>query len=108
MKKVWLGMFALIAFMISVSIGVSAASGDVEKGKEVYAKENCRMCHLIDGKGNKKWPLDGVGSRLNEEQIRKWIRTPKEMNPKAIMKAYSGISDSDLADLTAYLMSLKK
>ena len=68
------------------------------------------MCHQIAGQGNPKNPLDGVGSKLTEDQAKKWIRTPKEMNAKSTMMAYpvAKISDSDLNDLAAYMLSLKK
>lgn len=86
----------------------SAPQATVEKGKEVYTKEKCQMCHSIAKVGNPKNPLDGVGSKLTEELVKKWIKTPKEMNPKTTMKAFAAMSDADLGNLVAYMMSLKK
>jgi len=83
----------------------------VKKGEEIYGKLNCKNCHSIAGiPANKKSPLDGAGARLTEELIKKWIRTPKEMNAKVTMPAYGTdkISDADLADIVAYLLTLKK
>ena len=31
---------------------------------KVYEQQKCSVCHSIEGKGNKKGPLDGVGSKL--------------------------------------------
>jgi cytochrome c1 len=39
--------------------------------------------------------------------MKKWIKTPKEMNPKAMMKPYPNISEKQLDDLVAYLQTLK-
>ncbi len=88
--------------------GVIAFSLDaVDHGREVYAMQKCALCHSISGVGGKKMALDGIGSRLKSEDIKKWIRTPKEMKPDSTMKSYPNLPEKDLADLAAYLMSLK-
>jgi mono/diheme cytochrome c family protein len=89
-----------------------------EKGKGVYtaAAPKCKTCHSIGGEGNPKGSLDGVGTKLKAEEIKAWLRTPKEAAAKAKaerkppMPAYAKekISDEDLEALTAYLLSLKK
>lgn len=78
------------------------------RGKEVFAAQKCSMCHAIEGKGNKNSPLDGVGSKLKPEEIRKWVTAPKEMQPNSKMKAYPNLPAADLDALVAYLSSLKK
>ena len=70
----------------------------------------------IGGEGNAKGSLDGVGSKLKAEEVKAWLRTPKETAAKAKadrkppMPAYpkEKLSDEDLEGLTAYLLSLKK
>lgn len=101
--------FAIIAaFLLIVGTSILiAAGGDPESGKEVYTKQKCKLCHSISGVGNKKMPLDGVGSKLSEADIAKWIKTPKEMKADTIMKAYSELSDEELGNLAAYMMTLK-
>jgi mono/diheme cytochrome c family protein len=84
-----------------------AAAEDHAKGKEVYAANKCQMCHMIDGAGNKRAPLDGVGSRLSKDDIRKWILTPAEMNPKVKKPNFAKIAAADLTALVDYLASLK-
>ncbi len=99
--------------------GVSAQdAGLVAKGKKVYdaASPKCKMCHAIGGEGNAKGSLDGVGSKVKAEEVKAWLRSPKEMAAKANadrkppMPAYTKekLSDEDLDSLTAYLLSLKK
>jgi cytochrome c1 len=79
----------------------------LDHGKEVYATQKCALCHSISGIGGKKHELDGVGSRLKSEDIKRWIQTPKAMKADTTMKPYPDLPDKDLNDLTAYLMTLK-
>lgn len=79
----------------------------IERGIEVYARERCQTCHSIDGQGNRRYPLDGVGSRLTREQIRTWIVAPQQMNPQVRKRAHDSLSVEDLDGLVAYMESLK-
>jgi cytochrome c2 len=110
MRKVVSLAVVVVLVMACYMAAFSAPQASADKGKDVYAKQNCKLCHSIAKVGNPKTPLDGVGAKLTEDQLTKWIRTPKDMNPKTIMIAYpaSKISDADLANLVAYLLSLKK
>jgi mono/diheme cytochrome c family protein len=106
------------AGVLVLSSGVLAQDAKVEKGKAVYeaATPKCKVCHSIGGQGNAKGALDSVGSTLKADDIKAWMRTPKEMAVKAkaerkpAMPAYpkEKLSDEDLDALTAYLASLKK
>jgi cytochrome c2 len=98
---------AAVSFVLAAVVVSSVLAQSVENGKKVYAAQKCQLCHSIAGVGNKKSPLDGVGAKLKEDEIKKWIKTPKEMKADSKMKAYPNLSDSDLADLTAYMLSLK-
>jgi mono/diheme cytochrome c family protein len=112
-------MKGLAAFGLVVGFAVAAAADDaaVEKGKKVYeaAMPKCKTCHSIGGVGNAKGALDGVGGKLKADEIKAWLRTPKEMTEKTkavrkpVMPAYGPdkISDADLDALTAYMLSLK-
>lgn len=105
---------------LGLAWGSLAAAQDaaVEKGKKVYenATPKCKICHSIAGVGNAKGSMDGVGSKVTAEEIKVWMRTPKEAAAKAKaerkppMPAYppDKLSDEDLSSLTAYLLSLKK
>jgi mono/diheme cytochrome c family protein len=86
----------------------------VEAGKKVYDAQKCSVCHIIAGKGGKMASaLDGVGSKLSVEDLKKWIVVPAEMEaklatkPKVKMKAYK-LAEADLDALVTYLASLKK
>lgn len=80
----------------------------VPRGIEVYAAQRCAACHSIAGVGNKKSPLDGVGSKLSPDQLRKWIVAPREMDPKVRKRAYDKLAPKDLDALVMYMRSLTK
>ena len=86
----------------------------VERGQKVYAAEKCGICHSVADQGNKRGPLDGVGSKLSADDIRSWIVNAAEMTAKTkaarkpVMKAYAHLPKDDVDGLVAYLQSLKK
>ena len=55
-----------------------AGQGAAEKGAAVYAAQKCATCHILDGKGMAKGPLDGVGTKLTADEIRAWISRPRK------------------------------
>jgi mono/diheme cytochrome c family protein len=99
--------------MLALAIGAPALAQSrpdakrIERGTAVYREQKCQACHSIAGAGNKRYPLDGVGSRLTEEEIRKWIVAPREMNPRVAKRAYK-LPQEDLDALVEYMKSLRK
>ena len=93
---------------------VSAGAQDIALGVKVYEEERCALCHSIGDDGNKKGPLDGVGSRLSAEDIERWMLVPKEMHEETgasrrpFMPAYPKLSAEELESLVAYMLSLKE
>ena len=91
-----------------------AAAQDVKRGEAVYAAQKCAMCHSLDGKGQAKGPLDGVGSKLTVDEIREWIVNPAAMTKKhnatrkPPMRAYPKLPKEDLDALVAFMASKKK
>jgi mono/diheme cytochrome c family protein len=105
---------ALAAGVIAgtITIGVARAGG-AATGEEVYAAQKCAVCHSVGDKGNKKYPLDGVGSRLSETDIRDWLLNPdtqqakKPGRPLMRMPSYRTVPPEEIDALVAYLKSLK-
>ena len=77
-------------------------------GKQVVDEERCRTCHSIGGVGNRRHHLDGVGSRLTEQETRTWIIAPREMKPGVIKPAYGHLPQAQIDALVKYIMSLKR
>lgn len=103
----------LAAFLIAAPVGAQDAA-KIAQGRKVYAASKCGTCHSVAGKGNKKGPLDEVGTKLTEAEIRAWIVNPKEMTKKTdakrkpIMKEHPKLAPADVDALVAYMQSLKK
>jgi len=105
----------MLAFGLTTAVSAAAQdAATVAKGAKVYAANKCMQCHSIEGKGNKKGPLDEVGSKLSADEIRQWITHPADMSAKTkserkpAMKAYDKLPKDDLDALVAYMQSLKK
>ena len=95
---------------LAVSLAGSAYAADAAAGKAVFdsAKPPCKMCHT-DAKNS----LAKVGASLKADDLKAWVRTPKDQMAKAkktgTMPAFppEKISDADLDNLVAYLGTMK-
>jgi mono/diheme cytochrome c family protein len=97
------------AIFAGAGCGAEAQSADsvrVARGRDVYREQKCQACHSIGGVGSKRSPLDNAG-RLTEEQLRKWITAPRDMNPKVRKPAYDKLPKDDLDALVGYLKTLR-
>ena len=105
---------ALLVGGVGSASAQAAAAAPMAKGAAVYATQKCSMCHSLDGKGQAKGPLDGVGTKLTAEEIRLWIVDPADMTKKTsatrkpVMRAYPKLPKEDLDALVAFLVSKKK
>lgn len=110
--RIFTGSLAL-TFALGVTAPLLAQDAKVQQGMKVFDAQKCSMCHAVAGKGNKKAPLDGVGKKLSEAQIKEWIVEPAAAAKKAnstvkpAMKAYPSLPAADLEALVAYMASLK-
>ena len=102
-----------LAILCSASAASAAARDTKADGEKVFAAQKCSLCHSIAGKGNAKGPLDEVGSKLSDGDIRMWITDAKGMTEKTkatrkpAMKTYA-LSKEDVDALGAYLFAMKK
>lgn len=105
-------MFVVLG--LSLSFAGNALAQNAAHGKELFTDTKCGVCHSIGSTGNKKGPLDDVGSKLSAADIRQWIVAAPEMaaktkaDRKPPMKSYPDLSTTDVDDLVAYLQTLKK
>lgn len=112
-----LTMIASVAGIALLLATPAAAGGrlmQTDQGAAVYAAQKCSICHSLDGKGQAKGPLDGIGTKLTAAEIREWIVNPVEMTKKhnatrkPVMRAYPNLPKEDLDALVAFLASKKK
>jgi mono/diheme cytochrome c family protein len=100
----------LAVAVLAVSFAASTFAADPAAGIAVYdgAKPACKGCHT-----DVKNPLAKTGGENTVDELKAWMRTPKDMiakkGKKGIMPAYGAdkISDADLENLVAYLATMK-
>ena len=99
----------LCVAVLAVAFAGNAFAADAAAGKAVFdgAKPACKSCHT-----DAKNPLKAAAT-AKPEDLKAWVRTPKDMLAKAgkkgMMPAYGAdkISDADLDNLVAYIGTLK-
>ena len=98
-----------IVFTLALTLLSSASpASDESRGRELVNSLGCKGCHVVEGNGGAMGPaLDGVGGRLSEDQIRRILINPKEVNPQSIMPSYERLPKEDLEALASYLEDLK-
>jgi nitric oxide reductase subunit C len=65
-------------------------------------------CHSLHGTGGTFGPaLDTIGRTLTKEQIERYIRDPRAVNPKAMMPPQKELSDKEREEVAAFLANLK-
>lgn len=82
----------------TVQASLSGTPGDVDRGYEVFTSRsqgNCIACHSVtDLIDTVQWhgtvgpPLDGVGSRWNEAELRGIVANAKMLFPETVMPAF--------------------
>lgn len=80
---------------------ISSAAGDAAKGKATFASKGCSACHGANGEGTVAAPsLKGFPADKLKDQVR---------GPKGKMPPFgtSQLSDSEIADLAAFVATLK-
>jgi mono/diheme cytochrome c family protein len=77
-----------------------AATGNVDRGKDVYVRFSCYACHGYAGHGGAASRL--IPTRLSLPAFTAFVRNPPSMPPYTAKV----LSDSQLADVWAYVKSL--
>jgi cytochrome c2 len=101
-------------------------AGDSGRGKQLVESIGCMACHIAqdtikDAEGNVRvalrddFPLErhfgfnlvGVGTKTNANWVYNWVKNPKAYDAEAPMPSLR-LSDQEAADITSYLVTLKK
>ena len=93
-----------------VSVDRSQFSAEMAvHGKQLFeAKYGCQSCHTIGSSGGYVGPsLNDVGDWLTPAWIESWLRNPQALVPGA-SEPRQPISESEIRDITAYLLTLKE
>ena len=105
-------MKRLVLFTVAVVIGIMFTAPlyaqDAAAGEKIFAREKCTMCHTATRNS-----LKDVGSKLTADQIKEWLKNPKQAaataksTAKPPMRSFEKLQDKDVADLVAYLQTMK-
>ncbi len=105
MKRLLLvGVAAAVVAMFSAPIFAQ----DAANGQKIFEREKCTMCHTATRNS-----LSDVGSKLTADQIKEWIKNPKQAaanaksTAKPPMRSFEKLQDKEVNDLVAYLQTLK-
>jgi mono/diheme cytochrome c family protein len=82
----------------------TAAAGNAENGALLFARDGCYECHGREGQGSRQTSAPRIGPpALPFAEFAKYVR-----RPRGSMPPYTGkvISDSEMADIFAFLESL--
>jgi hypothetical protein len=91
---------------------VPRQDNDSVAGLRVYKVQGCERCHSVQGIGSPRFPLDGVGSRRDRDELRAWtVGAPAvqdSLSPSALRakRRYDEIPPADMRVLIAYLAAL--
>jgi mono/diheme cytochrome c family protein len=97
---------ALAAAFASLAAVAEAPAGDAARGKAAYMRNMCYTCHGTAGQGGDR----GSGPRIAYdvwpwEAFAKQVRSPRETMPRYDP---AHVNDQDLADIYAYIASMKR
>jgi ubiquinol-cytochrome c reductase cytochrome c subunit len=99
---------SLAAFGAGLALGqVSALAASAESGKAAFVKNGCWQCHDFNGQGSVATSAGRViaNTPLPFDAFKAYVRDPGGSMPPFHVEI---LSDSDLADIYAYLESLPK
>lgn len=84
------------------------ANVGVSPGAAVFQSKGCMNCHALQGTGGTFGPaMDTIGKRKTEEEIRKYIKDPMSVNPRALMPPQKQLNDREFEEVAKFLSKLK-
>ena len=110
MKGVEATAVGIAVIAVLLAAGAAPAQDKVQQGSALFTSQKCVMCHAVAEKGNKKGPLDGVGSKLTADDIRAWLTNPDVMREKTKATRTPAMKDPKLSKdqvdaLVAFLLA---
>ena len=75
--------------------------------EQLLERNGCMMCHSLNGKGGKMGPpLQSIAAWADGERVFNYIKAPKQVNPKSVMRP-SRMTDEQIKAVTELIMSYK-
>src|SRR2546426_10690858 len=102
------GVFVLIGLSLRDLRAMKRTDPAVAAGRALFERLQCASCHRIHGEGGAIGPdLSYVGDQRDRDWLIKHFRDPQSTSPGSIMPKFP-LSEQELNDLTAYMLSLRK
>jgi ubiquinol-cytochrome c reductase cytochrome c subunit len=105
---------AIVLLVLCVTVGAqtpaksapsASASGDVQKGKQLYTSSGCYECHGREGQGSRfSGPRLGPPP-ISQDGFTEYIRAPRGQMPPYTRKV---LSDAEVGDIYAFLKSIRQ
>jgi mono/diheme cytochrome c family protein len=102
------GLLALPLALLFATSSVKAQKGDADDGKDVY-KKKCQSCHGANGEKTtyKDQSFAALTSKAVQGLSDADLKKESVSGKTGKMDAVTGLSPQDLADLVAYIRSMK-
>lgn len=87
--------------------------GQIARGHALFETQGCQRCHSVAGIGSPRSPLDGIAAELTTTELRDWmlgdpaVADGLSSRALAAKQAYQGLPAEQIADLVAYLETLR-
>ncbi|CAE6796989.1 c-type cytochrome [Nitrospira defluvii] len=87
----------------------TAPAGRADVGAKLFDRSDCRNCHSVNHQGSEVGPdLTQVGLRRAPGKLLEFIYDPEDQFPDTKMPRFPWKSKQEVADIVAYLQTLKK
>jgi ubiquinol-cytochrome c reductase cytochrome b subunit len=97
-------LFLLATLACLSCFAADALAADEAQARNLINSLGCKGCHSFEGSGGALGPaLDGVGKRLDDQQLEAKLLHPKAANPDTLMPSYGHLSKEDLSALVDFL-----
>ncbi len=92
----------------SLELPKAPTGGDPASGETLVKSLGCLGCHTAAGveAGHFAPELSGLGSKVSPEWLSAWLKDPKHLSANTRMPNLR-LSDKEVSDITAYLLTLK-
>lgn len=106
----WIGKIDLNGFPPEPDLKVSQKNvAGLPANQPEVIQDMCMSCHSLGGQGSLDGPgpsLDGVGSRYNEDYLKRWLTDPESIKPDTEMPNLD-LDPELVKELASYLSKLK-
>ncbi|MBI1819739.1 MAG: cytochrome b N-terminal domain-containing protein, partial [Nitrospirae bacterium] len=99
-------VFSMLGLAVKETRLLPVSDPAVVRGRAIYTKMSCAGCHRIHGEGAQVGPdLSYEGDKRDPPWLMGHFKDPQKFSPGSFMPAFR-LTDKELEDLTAYMISL--